>query len=109
MLAMLKAAGVKEGEIEATKLADAFAGQKSVTKADIIKHLEANRVKVKEASYKSTINTDARELRRRLAEATDPTERNALASQIIDAERNFGIANEGSRGAKWQSLLPRPL
>jgi hypothetical protein len=48
MLAQLKSAGVKDAEIEATGLRSALDGKKSVTRDEIVAHLEANRVGVKE-------------------------------------------------------------
>lgn len=51
MLAQLKTAGVKQAEIEATGLNTFLDGKKSVTRDDIVGHLEGNRVGVKEKSY----------------------------------------------------------
>lgn len=48
MLAQLKKAGAKDAEIEATGLDKFLEGKKSVTRDDIIKHLEENRVGLKE-------------------------------------------------------------
>ena len=50
MLAMLKAAGVKDAEITATNLADLF-GQPSVMRDDIVKHLEGNGLGLNEVAY----------------------------------------------------------
>jgi hypothetical protein len=48
MLAQLKRAGVKDAEIEATGLRGALEGQSSVTKDEIVRHLEGNRTKLNE-------------------------------------------------------------
>ena len=51
MLAQLKKAGVKDSEIEATGLRGILDGKKSVTRDEIIKHLEDGRIGLTEASY----------------------------------------------------------
>ena len=51
MLAQLKKAGVKDGEIEATGLRKFLDGKKSVTRDEIIKHLEDSRVALNEVQY----------------------------------------------------------
>jgi hypothetical protein len=48
MLAQLKKAGVKDAEIAATRLGEAMSGKSSITRDEIIKHLEENRVGLKE-------------------------------------------------------------
>src|SRR5262249_42537081 len=44
-------AGVKKAEIEATRLNEFLEGKKSVTKADIAKHLSINRMQMEEMVY----------------------------------------------------------
>jgi hypothetical protein len=48
MLAQLKKAGVKDAEIEAMGLREFMDGKKSVTRAEIVKHLRKNRVDVRQ-------------------------------------------------------------
>ncbi|MGE5510347.1 MAG: hypothetical protein ACM31O_03735 [Bacteroidota bacterium] len=50
MLAMLKKAGVKDEEIKWTGL-DKLAGEKSITKAQLIEHLERNKVALEERRF----------------------------------------------------------
>lgn len=47
MISMLRKAGTKEGEIEATGLRQAFAGRQSVSRQEVEDYLRANRVRVK--------------------------------------------------------------
>lgn len=51
MLAQLKSVGVKDAEVKAARLDQVFNGKKSVTKDDIIAHLEKNRVVLSEKVY----------------------------------------------------------
>jgi len=51
MLAQLKSAGVKDAEIEATGLRGFLDGKKSITRDEIVAHLEANRVGLRESNY----------------------------------------------------------
>jgi len=51
MLAMLKKSGVKDAEIEATELRKMLADNPSITRDDIVKHLEGNRVRLSEKEY----------------------------------------------------------
>lgn len=51
MLAMLKKAGAKQGEIEATGLGALLDGKKSITRDEIVSHLEGNRVGLREVQY----------------------------------------------------------
>lgn len=51
LLAQLKKAGVKEAEIRATGLDQFLTEKKQVSRDEIIQHLEANRVEVREAIY----------------------------------------------------------
>jgi hypothetical protein len=51
MLSQLKKAGVKQSELDATSLEAVMKGEKSVTKEEIIEHLEMSRVAVMEARY----------------------------------------------------------
>ena len=48
MLAQLKKAGVKDAEIQATRLGDYLDGMKSVTRDEIVRHLTENRVGLNE-------------------------------------------------------------
>jgi hypothetical protein len=50
-LAWLKKSGVKDAEIEATGVGNAFAGQKSITRDDLVKHLTENRARLTESKY----------------------------------------------------------
>jgi hypothetical protein len=56
MLAQLKKAGVKDAEIDATGLRAALDGKKSITRDDIVSHLEGNRVGLKEVTYAGKSN-----------------------------------------------------
>lgn len=58
MLAQIKSAGVKDSEIEATGLRAALDGKKSVTRDEIVGHLEQSRVDLKQASYARTAKPD---------------------------------------------------
>lgn len=51
MMAQLKSAGVKDAEIEATGLRSIFDGKTSITRDEIISHLEENRVGLREVRY----------------------------------------------------------
>jgi hypothetical protein len=57
MLAQLRSAGVKQAEIEATNLGQFLDGKKSITRDEIVGHLEANRVGLREVGY--GLNMDA--------------------------------------------------
>jgi hypothetical protein len=50
---LTKGTGVKEAELAATGLDKFLEGKRSVTKVEIVKHLEENRVSVKEAVYRN--------------------------------------------------------
>jgi len=50
-LMWLKKSGVKDAEIEATGLRQAIEGQKSITRDDLVRHLEGNRVGLRESQY----------------------------------------------------------
>lgn len=54
MLAQLKKAGVKDSEIKATGLDRFLSGQKSITKDEIVSHLAAHAVEVREVTYSPT-------------------------------------------------------
>lgn len=51
MLAMLQKEGARKAEIEATNLAQLFEGKPSITKSEIIKYLQDNRIEVRESGY----------------------------------------------------------
>lgn len=51
MLAQMKSAGARDAEIEATGLKAAIDGKKSITRDEIISHLEGNRIGLREARY----------------------------------------------------------
>jgi hypothetical protein len=51
MLAQLEKGGAKKAEIDATNLRQFMEGKKSVTRDEIVKHLEENRVGLKEVAY----------------------------------------------------------
>ena len=51
MLAMLQKEGAKKAEIEATGLSKFLEGRPSVTRDEIVKHLEGNRLGLNEATY----------------------------------------------------------
>ena len=67
MLAQLRNAGVKEAEIEATGLRPFLGGKKSVTRDEIVRHLEEGRVGLKERIYGLTSLDDADDAVRELA------------------------------------------
>jgi len=48
MLAQLKSAGVKQAEMDATGLPSLLAGKSSITRDEIVRHLESNRVGLRE-------------------------------------------------------------
>lgn len=51
MLSQLKKAGVKDAEIDATGLRQALDGKSSITRDEIVRHLEQNRVALNEVKY----------------------------------------------------------
>lgn len=55
MLAMLQKSGAKAGEIEATGLGKFLEGRPSVTRDEIVQHLEGNRIGLHEQSYHSSV------------------------------------------------------
>jgi len=149
MLAMLKAAGVKEGEIEATGLGALLPvrqlppGAKSVqppeklfgsgtmkavrkevgslpavvTKADIIKHLEENRVQVKEVIYNKDAEADIKALRAMMrTEMNKPIEQvnwsriDEIEAKLRPLEEAFvhGVAGDAYNAPKWDSYSLDP-
>ena len=97
---------VKEEKIEATKLA--MPSPVSPSKADIIKHLEANRVKVK-ASYKKHDHHRCASCAGVLPR--QPIPQNVMRWRLRSSMQSAttGIANEGSRGGQVAILLLDPL
>jgi len=95
MLAQLKKAGVKDAEIEATGLRGALEGKTSVTKDEIVRHLEANRVKLNEVQ-RVPVRTKSDE---------------ALLNELgVETGDGFAAAraNQGMREAKWEQYSLDP-
>jgi hypothetical protein len=80
MLAQLKSAGVKDAEIEATGLRAALDGKKSVTRDEIVSHLEANRVGLKEVKYGGSYD-------RELANPNNPSAGYRPVSRVADGAK----------------------
>lgn len=95
MLSMLKKAGAKDAEIEATGLRSILEGKKSVTRDDIVKHLTENRMEVREAVYgRKAIAGDNRDYLARSAYGR-------RWDDLSQAEQNQIIQDEGESTAKW--------
>jgi len=82
MFAQLKAAGVKDAEIEATGLRGFLDGKRSVTRDEIAGHLEANRVGLNERTYDRS-PPDEREL-------ANLRRNNGTPDDILAAELGLG-------------------
>lgn len=63
MLAQLRSAGVKQGEIDATGIGGFLDGKRSVTRDEIVNHLEGNRVGLNEVMRGDPIDADRKALR----------------------------------------------
>lgn len=94
MLAQIKKAGVRDGEIEASGLAAFLDGKKSVTRDEIVKHLDENRVGVQETFYGGGEG-------RSWDNYTDPGRSNRAQ---VEAPKLDGAAG----GAKWSSYSLDP-
>lgn len=115
MLAMLKAAGVKDAEIQATDLdkvlGDPSVRGHSITKDEIVRHLEENRVGLKEVvntagSDKAEFDRLRAELReqRRLPRDEQDPQRIADLESRLDDMRNA----DGEPGPKWSNYSLDP-
>lgn len=95
MLAMLQKSGAKAGEIEATGLGKFLEGRPSVTRDEIVQHLEGNRIGLKEVNrtgYDPALDAKIEEANRR----RDWNEANRLGA-IVNASE-----------AKWSSYSLDP-
>jgi N12 class adenine-specific DNA methylase/adenine-specific DNA methylase len=94
MLAQLKKAGVKDGELEATGL-QAFLtdpGKKSVTQTEIVRHLRQNRVKVSENLYEASKDTYNAVAQRMYGDPYD---------YLADHQQEAVRAQVGSQATRW--------
>jgi len=108
MLAQLKKAGVKDAEIEMTGLKSVLSDSKSVTRDQIIKHLEENRVGLKEVTKGGEISRDlldeyAMDEYGRPFDELSQNDRDALLSDVYHPEDG-----DGRRGVKWQQYSLDP-
>ena len=112
MRAQLRSSGVKEAELQAVGLDEFLSGKKSVTREEIVSHLENNRVEVRETSYGTvqepswvgpfarTVNMLPERIADRLADYATPLADRQFAQNL----KNSGYAGE----AKWQSYSLDP-
>lgn len=101
MLSQLRAGGTKAGEIEATGLSKFLEGRPSVTRDEIVSHLEGNRLGLKEVSYLH----EGRDIGERLYDINNemrglPADHPARAGLMQEA-RDLQAASE--RKAKWSA------
>ena len=102
MLAQLKAAGVRQAEMDATGLSDAFDGQKTITRDAIVQHLEENRVGLNEVVYGdpnaaaiASLREELNLQRRSPRDKQDPQRIAELESMIDD------LIDPDAKDAKW--------
>lgn len=105
MRAQLRTAGVKESELQAVGLDKVLEGKKSVTKDEIIQHLESNRVRVQERVY-----SDAAQGQIRDEKAQELFGRNY--SELSTAEqysvRMEAVASSPLQSSKWSQYSLDP-
>ncbi len=101
MLAQLKKAGVKDAEIAATGLGDMLSGRPSVTRDEIVKHLEENRVGLREVQYGSP-ETNATEV---AAQRTEERLREALR-QVGASDVDLLIADASMGDLPTEYMTP---
>lgn len=107
MLAQLKASGVKDAEIDATKLRDVFDSKKSVTRDEIVAHLEMNRVALAEVRRGKIEGPELDRLFGRVDEylaQLDPRMTQAQRADMVDRLR-WNNATDRSPDAALNSII----
>lgn len=102
MLAQLKAGGARQAELDTAKLAAFLDGKKSVTRDEIVSHLEKNRVLVREAEYSRTAGSESWRVNKRLAEWREEQLDTARFEQLSgNGEDAFYESNARKQAVEW--------
>ena len=103
MRAQLKAAGVKDAEIAATGLDAFLEGKKSVTRDEIVRHLEENRVRLREVVRSKQAPVSAEEYAREAGYGSVAEAAEVLRMSEEEFIRAVGDLQRGTGDTKWSN------
>ena len=103
MLAQLKSSGVKDAEIKATGLDQFLQGKKSVTRDEIVRHLEENRVRLREVVRSKQAPVSAEEYAREAGYGSVAEAAEVLRMSEEEFIRAVGDLQRGPGDTKWSN------
>lgn len=108
-LAWLKKSGTKDAEIEATGLKAFLEGKQSVTREELVGHLEGNRVGLREKAYGSDAINEASILRDELRAIRQRPRAEQDGQRIAELESRIAdLVDDDVQGTKWSTYSLDP-